>query len=538
MTRFNLIVLLFTIQLIFIYSEPKKLEGTVISPSITNINLTNLWTGFEYSTPYIFTKVTWEQFSESSNFLLGVFEGANDPSFMDGIPLNIIKNENLELYELDIEVKLSFKYIRYVSSDNLTLISKFNVYGYESSELDININPFQVTKIPLISIHSEKPFSTGIFEALSDHQKLKCNIVIINNGKIEINSSGKIRLRGNASKLVPKKSYQINFDTKTNFLGMTSTAKKWVLIANFMDKTLLRNIISFKVSSLLGQKFTPECKSVDLIFNGVYDGTYIICDKVEVGKNRVELGENNDGFLMVIEDGWSQSEDDYCITSDKGIPITIKYPDNPSDLQLNELKSWFDNIETDAYNDISNLIDLESFSQYFILQEFCADVDSVAGSYYITKHFNDDKLYFGPGWDYDLSFDNDKRIYPTNEKNKWTFNYGNSAGTLRNFISKLMGIQKILDAVKSKWKEVTINDLVPDILINYINDQIEMINESQKLNFQKWKILDLTLEVNPVARGSYESEVSYLKSFIEERFIIFGKKLLEATTSSFEVDNE
>ena len=159
MTRFNLIVLLFTIQIIFISSEPKKLEGTIISPSISNANLTNLWTGFEFSTSYIFTKVTWEQFSESSKFLLGVFEGANDPSFMDAIPLNIIKNEDtkLELYELDINVKLSFKYIRYVSSDNLTLISSFSVYGYEPSELDININYFQVTKIPLVSIHSEEP---------------------------------------------------------------------------------------------------------------------------------------------------------------------------------------------------------------------------------------------------------------------------------------------------------------------------------------------------------------------------------------------
>ena len=162
-----------------------------------------------------------------SKFLLGVFEGANDPSFMDAIPLNIIKeeNNNLELYEyeLSIGVKLSFKYIRYISSDNSTLISSFNVYGYEPSESDVNINAFQATKIPLISIHSEKPLSKGRFGMKNDgNEIIKCNVVIINEGKIEVNSSGKIRLRGNASKMEAKKPYQITFDKKTKVLDRKS----------------------------------------------------------------------------------------------------------------------------------------------------------------------------------------------------------------------------------------------------------------------------------------------------------------------------
>ena len=155
----------------------------------------------------------------------------------------------------------------------------------------------------------------------------------------------------------------------------------------------------------------------------------MICDKIEVGKNRVELGENDeksdDGFLMVVETRWG-TPNDYNITSGKGIPISIKYPEEMNEGQLNNLQLWFDNIERDVYNNVSNLIDLESFSQYFILQEFCGNVDSVWGSYYMNKHFNDDKLYFGPGWDYELALDNDVRIYPTNEKNKWTFNFGDS----------------------------------------------------------------------------------------------------------------
>ena len=545
MAKLNLILLSFTIQIILIsgYTEPKKLEGTVINPSTLNRDLTNLWTGFEFTTPFIFTKVTWQQSSEASKFLLGVFEGANDPSFFDAIPLNIIKNENtnLELYELNIEVKISFKYIRYVSSDNSNLISKFTVYGYEPSELNVNTNAFQVTNIPLISIHSESPLKGG-WDAPEDNPKVKCNVVIINNGKIEVNNKGKVRLRGNTSKYYPKRSYQIIFDTKTHILDIPSIAKKWGLLANYCDLTLLRNLVAFKISSLLGQKYTPVCKSVDLIFNGVYDGNYMLCEKVEVGNNRVDLGKNkegsDDGFLMDIEGIYNIKKDDITFNSDKGIPIIIKYPKNPSDIELSNLKYWFDNIERDVYNNITKLIDLKSFSQYFILQEFCANIDSVYGSYYVYKRFNDNKLYFGPAWDYDLALDNDRRIYPTNEKNKWTFNFGESAGTLRNFTSQLMSIPQVLDEVKSKWKEVTMYSLTPDYIINFINEQIEMINESQKLNYQKWKILDQVSMYTAVARGSYEAEVSYLKSFIEKRFDVFGKRLLEANTSSFKLDVE
>ena len=108
----------------------------------------------------------------------------------------------------------------------------------------------------------------------------------------------------------------------------------------------------------------------------------------------------------------------------------------------------------------------------------------------------------------------------------------------RKFVSKIISNQQVLDLVQSKWKEVTMMDLTPDILINYVNEQIDLIYESQRFNYKKWKTLNVIISVNPVARGSFEEEVSYLKAFLEERFIVFGKKILEANTSSFEVRHE
>lgn len=144
-------------------------------------------------------------------------------------------------------------------------------------------------------------------------------------------------------------------------------------------------------------------------------------------------------------------------------------------------------------------------------------------------------MHFGPAWDFDLSLDNDNRLYPTNSQEKWIFNFGLSAGTYRQFISKLMGIQKTLDAVQKKWRDITVNDLTKENIFKFIDEQIKYIDESQKLNFKRWDVLNKILQYEAVARGSYEEEIKHLKEFIEERFMIFGNMLLSANISSFEV---
>ena len=75
-------------------------------------------------------------------------------------------------------------------------------------------------------------------------------------------------------------------------------------------------------------------------------------------------------------------------------------------------------------------------------------------------------------------------------------------------------------------------------VFNFIDEQIKYIDESQKLNFERWGVLNKILKYEAVARGSYEEEVKHLKEYIEERFMIFGNMILSANTSSFEVKNK
>ena len=525
----------------FLEDNSQKLDLTEM-PLMSYTNSLK-WIGFSLSSPHVITKISWTNEDISSqNEIFGIFEGSNEPNFIDSIPLYMFKEQSNTNF-IQIESKSSFKYIRYISplKKDIT-IKNIEIYGYEPKENEQKEeNLYQPTNIPLIVVNTE-----GTINFKKKTEKTPCNVIVINNGKISTKQTGTIRIRGNSSKDLEKKSFQINFDKKEKILDMPAKAKKWGLLANHMDKSLIRNLVAFKISSLLGQKYSPACKSIDLILDGSFEGNYIICDKIEKGEGRVELDsmdENSNeypeitgGYLMEI-DGFADQEP-YHFTSKKGVKVTIKYPDANKN-QTNYIKSWFDDIEENIYtNKKVDNIDLETFSQFFILNEFCADIDSVWSSYYITKQRNDEKMHFGPAWDFDLSLDNDNRLYPTNSREKWIFNFGLSSGTFRQFISKLMSCEDTLNAVQQKWRDVTINDFTKEKVFNFIEEQIQYLDESVKLNFKRWDVLNKILQYEAVARGTYEEEIKHLKEFIEERFMIFGNMLLSADTSSFEVKEE
>ena len=168
---------------------------------------------------YIITQISWTKTEDYLlNYLLGVFEVSNDRSFSNGIPIAIIKEEGKfnEVNYIDINTPNTYKYIRYIAPNkNKTKISPIKIYGYqlESSENVNKTKYFQVTNLPLISIHTKN--SSEI-----NNDDIDCTIKIINDGKIENDEKAEIRLRGRSSKFAAqKKSYRIKFDSKQKILS-------------------------------------------------------------------------------------------------------------------------------------------------------------------------------------------------------------------------------------------------------------------------------------------------------------------------------
>lgn len=149
-----------------------------------------------------------------------------------------------------------------------------------------------------------------------------------------------IRGRGNSTWNLYKKPYRIKFQKKKRLLGQErANAKKWTLLTNHSDKTLMRNALASYIGELCGQTFTPAAKFVDLTLNGSYRGTYQISDKIDVRKKRVDIAEqehpltpesNITGGYLLEADGFADFKEGVngFRTARTGIPVRIHYPDD------------------------------------------------------------------------------------------------------------------------------------------------------------------------------------------------------------------
>ena len=513
-------------------NNPQNLDEPELKQSNTKESL-GQFNVIELESDFIVTKISWtKKENYKFNYLLGIFEGANDPSFMDAIPIGIIKEEGSldESNYVNIDIPFSFKYIRYVPPNrNNTDINPIQIYGYKKSGDIAEAKAFQATNLPLISIHTEND------QVPNQNGDINCRIVLINEGKIEINDTAGIKIRGRTTSLIPpKKPYRIKFTNKQKIFNFKGKDKKWTLLANAFDRSLIRNSIAYKISELMKFKFTARCEPVDVVLNGNFQGNYYLCDKIDVDKNRINITkmEMTDitvpnvtgGYVLEIDSLSSWQKNNFKTA--RGIPGQIIYPedDEITPEQSNYIKNKLNQFEDEIYKGILDNIDLESYSKYFLVEEFCGDPDHVWSSFYFTKERDDDKFYFGPVWDFDLAFDNDERLYPTSLKSDFCFKLCDSAGTARDFIQALIANKNVIEYIKNTWDELINSVLTEKALFDFIEEIKRKIQESSELNFIKWDNFvqekSAPWNIDFGRKGEdFETSVEVVKGYVKDRFI-------------------
>ena len=512
----------------------------------------------ELESEFIITQISWtKKDNYKYNYLLGVFEVSNNPTFEDGIPIAIIKEQGglNEINYLDINSPSSYKYLRYIPPNkNNTQIFPIKLFGHQKllSENNEDKKLFQVTNLPLVLIHTEN--ST---EPTNNKEDVNCTIAIINNGTIENFETAEIKVRGRSSAGAPKKPYRIKFSSKQKILNFKGKEKKWTLFANYYDRSLLRNALAFKISELLEFPFSPRCQPVDVTFNGNFRGNYFLCDKIDViSKNRLNITEmqvtdNSEpnvtgGYLLEIDarSGGRRNREvtqNYIFRTEGGIRGQIILPKSDELTQEQEyyIKDKLNQFEREIYNGTLDSIDLESYSKLFIVEEFCADVDHTFSSLYFTKERNDDKFRFGPVWDFDLALDNDRRLIPTNEKPEFSFNYGDSAGTFRELVKTLLANREVIEYIYNTWVELCDTVLNETVLVDFLEEKRIYMKESSELNFLKW---DNYVEENRRGRGwgfgfgrkgeDFDTSVEVVKNYVSGRFGSLTNLLQKAVSLS------
>lgn len=140
----------------------------------------------------------------------------------------------------------------------------------------------------------------------------------------------------------------------------------------------------------------------------------------------------------------------------------------------------------------------------------------------------DNKLYFGPLWDFDLSFGGDGRVYPLANLTNFVFKYSLSAGTMSQFVTQIFNNEKMLKTLKEAWKKVSESD-IRDTLFDFIDEQYELIEESSKLNYIRWDVLKRKRVGGVPSKCTYKGEIQYVKDFIIERFDQLDEMIKNAT---------
>ena len=497
---------------VFVWGDA-LLSGTAISG--------DGWRGLDLGQPYVITRVGWNPQS-TTTAELGLFEGANRPDFMDALPLYMHDGTSVanEMNYAPVNCSRGFRYVRYRKSDmkGEYKITSLAFYGDPGAGDDSHLH--QLTNLPTVVIHTQD----NVAPYDKEHE-IDCFISIISNdGQTILSDTATIRERGNASRGFPKKPYRIKFAHKHQVLGSPANAKKWTLINNYGDKTLMRNQLAFELSRRLGMPYTPFCAYVDVILNGDYKGCYQLCDQIEVRKNRVNVTEmtpaDNSGAALtggyLIEADAYAGDEQSMFWSDKGTGVTIKSPsdDSITSPQKEYIRKHYNKMEKNW----KTYLDLNTFLRHFIVGELSGNTDTY-WSMYLYKQRSNDTLYVGPVWDFDLAFDNDNRTYPISHLNDYIYRTnGSTTGYLRQLVDKIV----IEDAAAQQqllliWEQARRAGLTEEALLQYVDEQEEMLMQSQRLNFMRWQIMNQYVHQNPRIWGSYEAEVENVRKYIKTR---------------------
>ncbi|MGN0233212.1 MAG: CotH kinase family protein [Bacteroidaceae bacterium] len=506
-----------------------------------SLDRSNTWVGLDLGTPHVITGVGWApRTGQPGRVQLALFEGANNADFSDGIPLYLVPDagaNNVGNYA-DVNVSRGFRYVRYVGPNNARCnVAEVEFYGYEGTGDDTHF--YQITNLPTLSIHTYA--GTDPQDKVTDMPSNMC--MVYDDGTLIQEYPLLIRGRGNASWSFPKKPYRIKFNDgkshhmlKGSALESPAKAKKWTLINNYGDKTLMRNCIAFEISKRLGLVYTPYCQPVDVILNGEYKGCYQLCDQISVDKARVPITEmapeDNDGVALtggylVEVDAYASSETSW-FTSSHGIPVTIKSPDDDeiTTQQSSYIKQAFNLLESALWSSTFRddslgyraKLDVESFLRHFIVGELAGNTDTY-WSTYMYKQRDQTPFYVGPVWDFDLAMDNDSRIYPVSSRSDWVYKSGGSAANgMRSFVNRIFLDTYANARLKQIWSDMRRCGLFSDeSLLAYVDSMAQVLDASQRLNFIRWPILNDLVHQNPKTYGSYEGEVNVLREYFPTR---------------------
>jgi len=409
---------------------------------------------------------------------------------------------------------------------------------------------FDSTLLPLVVI------STG-GEQIPDEPRITAQMKLVDNGSGAYNRADdpgngydgqiSIELRGESSLyFYPKKSYSLETQTATgennnvSLLGLPEE-NDWVLYAPYGDKSLIRNVLSYGVFEQMGH-YAPRTRFVEVVVNDDYKGIYILTEKIKRDNNRVDMAkllpgdisgnELTGGYLLRIDKTSGMPDYEYwkspvMPTEPDYEQVTYQYFD-PDYQELNEIQRQYIRdhmlefetaLVSKDYKDPDKgyraYLDMPSFLDLTILNEFTKDVDGFRLSHYFYKQKDSDggKLVTGPPWDYNLTFGNSDFLLDVQEPENWVY----TIPITIYWWPRIMQDYWFRRALSCRWDELYASVLSSDRLHGLIDSTLQVMGASIPRNFQRWPILDTYVWPNSYVGNTYSNEVWFLRNWIDDR---------------------
>lgn len=341
----------------------------------------------------------------------------------------------------------------------------------------------------------------------------KAGTIVIEDADSTFTAQMEIRGRGNTTwdpENIPKLPYRLKLKERARLFGL-STDKSWNLLANWSDKSLLRNRVCFELSKIVGMEWTPRSVPVEVYFNGEYVGVYDFIEHRTISPERVNIDTKSGDIYFELE---NNLDSPVCWTTELGHPVNFKEPENPQQSQIDYAKQFFkdfeDALSAKQYSRVyDEFIDVDSFINNYIVEEFSKDIDGILRKSTFLTLKNGGKLQMYNLWDFDITFGNCDYYQDGQEPwEGWWVRTHNQWGTARGWYWLMFQDPVFVEKVKQRWNEV-----YPDFQQFYyrIDKMAEEMGGAPKRNFEKWPILDKYVWPNYKVTGSYKAEVEWLK---------------------------
>lgn len=372
-----------------------------------------------------------------------------------------------------------------------------------------------------------------------------------------------ISIRGNSTNKYPKKQFSLEIikdngeEKNVKLLGMKS-GSDWVLNGPFSDKSLMRNYIAYKTARNI-MEYAPDVRFCEVFIvddnsekveNRHYKGVYMMIEKIKRDEDRVDIvksQENLDETSFIVAKDRTRYND--VALNTYGVQtyidfygLNIEYPKKNLTTEnyeyINKFISEFERIlYSDKFNDPINgyrkYIDVNSFVDFYIINEFFKNTDAGLLSTYFYKDY-EEKLKAGPVWDFNKSLGNH------NEEIGKPFEYEGFFMISRPWFDRLMEDKSFADRVVNRYKELRHTYLRDDYLIEMIDETIELLGDAVDRNFNTWPIeicnQDELFENNKDVTGSLSLYIESYKEFLEKNTSLLKNTDYKAKSYAEEIE--